>query len=326
MKELLLTVFSEGKKVAATPANKNVASSHAQFAASLRGDEDILLIEYGEGAPGDITSFARTTYPDCAVITGVAAAHLDQYKTVEAAGKDIFGVADYVEDRHVCVNIESPAARPFMKPTFMPYNRSGALGWKVSDVKISLSGTKFTLKKGKQTLQLESTLLGRHQLGPLSLSAALAGEFGLSNEQIIQGVAKTAPFEHRMHPYQLNGAWVIDDTYNGNIEGIRAGTELLKELPAKRKLYVTPGLVDQGAETQAIHEEMGRLIATSGANLVVLMRNSVTDFIKRGLEASHFQGEIIIETDPLGFYTNLNHFVASGDLALLQNDWPDNYA
>ena len=327
MKELLLTVLSAGKTVAATPANKNVATSHAAFARSLTGREDILLIEYGEGAPGDVARFARTTHPTHAVITGVAAAHLDRYKTVDAAGKDIFSVANALADKHqVYVNGESPAAAPFLQPEFNTYDQHGALGWKVSSVRVSLAGLDFTLKKGKRALGLTSHLLGRHQLGPLSLAAALAAEFGIDEQAIIAGVAKTVPFEHRMQPYQLNGGWVIDDTYNGNIEGVRAGTALLKELAAKRKLYVTPGLVGQGKETAAIHEEMGRLIADSTANVVVLMRNSVTDAIRQGLEAAGFTGEVRIETNPLEFYTSLGHFIAAGDVVLMQNDWPDNYA
>src|SRR5205807_1781019 len=67
MKELLLTVLGEGKKVAATPANKNVSISHAHFAATLKGDEEVLLIEYGESAPGDVARFAALTHPTHAV-------------------------------------------------------------------------------------------------------------------------------------------------------------------------------------------------------------------------------------------------------------------
>lgn len=327
MKELLLTVLGAGLNVRATPANKNVAVSHAAFARRLTGDEDILLIEYGEGAPGDVAKFAHTTHPDKAVITGVAAAHLDRYKSTEDAGKDIFSVANFVDDkRHVYVNGESAAARPFAKPAYEIYDHTGALGWKVSGVTVDITGLQFTLRKGKRSLQLHSGLLGRHNIGPLSLTAALAADFGMTDQAITAAIAKTVPFEHRMQPYQLNGAWVIDDTYNGNIEGIRAGTELLRELPAKRKLYITPGLVDQGAETQAVHEEMGRLIAASGADVVVLMQNSVTHYIQAGLEQAGFKGELRIETDPLSFYTGLGHFLAAGDLALMQNDWPDNYA
>jgi UDP-N-acetylmuramoyl-tripeptide--D-alanyl-D-alanine ligase len=325
MKELLLTVLSEGKKVAATPANKNVSISHAIFARKLAGDEDILIIEYGEGAPGDVARFAKLTHPTHAIITGIAPAHLDHYKTVHAAGQDIFSVAKVIKGDQVYVNGESPYIENFMKDRYQAYTQAGTLGWKVSDVQINLDGTRFTFKKGKRTLRLHSGLVGRHQVGPLSLTAALAAEFGLTDEQIETGIAKTMPFEHRMQPYQLGDAWIIDDTYNGNIEGIRVGTELLKELPGKRKIYVTPGLVDQGAETEAVHEEMGRLIAESKPDMVVLMQHSVTPFIQKGLEAAEYKGEIRIEEDPLNFYNNLSLVVAAGDLVLMQNDWTDNY-
>lgn len=326
MKELLLTVLSVGLNVRATPANKNVAVSHAAFARSLNGSEDVLLIEYGEGQPGDVARFARVTHPTRAVITGVAAAHLDHYKSTEDAGKDIFSVAQFIDDeRHVYVNDEPSAAKQFIQSSYQIYDRKGALGWKVSGVEIDMAGTRFTLSKGTHRLKLHSRLLGRHNVGPLSLAAALAADFGMADKVITSAIAKTTPFEHRMQPYQLSGAWIIDDTYNGNIEGISAGTELLRELPAKRKLYVTPGLVDQGTETQAVHEEMGRLIAASEADLVILMQNSVTEYIEAGLKKAQYQGEVMINPDPLNFYTHLGQFVAAGDLVLMQNDWPDNY-
>ncbi len=326
MKELLATVLSEGRRIAATPANKNVSTSHAKFAAGLEGDEDILIIEYGEGAPGDVASFASITQPTHAVITGLAPAHLDRYKTLRAAGEDIFAVADYLGAKNVYVNDESVSIEPFLHKAYQLFNVSGALGWKTSAIEVGLDGTSFILQKGERTVKLSSGLVGRHQVGYLAFVAAFALELGLSNKQVIAGAAKTKPFEHRMQPYQLSGAWIIDDTYNGNLEGIRAGTGLLGELDAKRKIYITPGLVDQGEETEAVHKEVGRLIAAAKPDLVVLMKNSVTDYIKQGLSAGHFKGELRIESNPLDFYTNLSHFVASGDLVVMQNDWTDNYA
>lgn len=326
MKELLLTVLSQGKHVSATPANKNVSISHAVFARKLSGQEDILIIEYGEGQPGDVKRFADITKPTHAVITGLAPAHLDRYKTLERAGQDIFSVGDVVPADHVYVNGESPDALAFVRPGQQLYGEKNALGWKINGVRVNLDGTRFTMQKGKHKLELRSGLLGRHQVGPLALAAALAHEFGLTNKQIESGVAATKPFEHRMEPYMLSGAWIIDDTYNGNIEGVRVGAQLLKDLPAKRRIYVTPGLVDQGAKSAEIHEEMGKLIAGAKPDMVVLMEHSVTPFIQKGLEAAGYQGELLLENDPLNFYNNLNLFVAAGDLVLMQNDWPDNYA
>ena len=326
MKELLNTVLSEGLKVAATPANKNVSISHAKFAAALAGDEDVLVIEYGEGEPGDVARFARLTHPTHAVITGLAAAHLDRYKTIKAAGEDIFSVANYLKGRNVYVNGDSPEAEAFIKPSHKVFSGQEALNWRISDVKVKLDGTSFTISKGKKSLRLKTGLLGRHQVGFAAFAAAFALHLGLTEEQARDGLAKTKSFDHRMQAYQLSGAWIIDDTYNGNLEGIRAGTRLLKDLDAKRKIYVTPGLVDQGEKTAEIHREVGRLIAESGPGIVVLMQNSVTGFIKEGLKTARFKGELRVEPDPLDFYTNLNHLVATGDLVVMQNDWTDNYA
>ncbi len=326
MKELLGTVLSQGKTVAITPANKNVSVSHARFAAKLQGDEDVLVIEYGEGGPGDVQRFSEITHPTIGVITGLAPAHLDHYPSLEAAGRDIFSLADYLHDHRVYVNAESVAAEPFLKPTHTQYSAKGVAGWKVSDVSIGYEGTHFTLKKDKTVLHLKSGLLGEHQVGPLAAVAAIAHELGLSKTNIEAGVAKTHPFEHRMQPRRLGSAWIIDDTYNGNIDGIKAGLALLKALPARHKTYVTPGLVDQGVETRAVHEEMGKLIAAAAPHKVVLMENSATLHIQHGLKQGMYEGEVIIEDDPLKFYTGMEHLIAAGDLWLLQNDWTDNYA
>jgi UDP-N-acetylmuramoyl-tripeptide--D-alanyl-D-alanine ligase len=326
MKELLLTVLSEGKKVAATPANMNVVSSHARFARSLSGDEEIVIVEFGEGRPGDVALFSRVVQPTHAVITGLAPAHLDQYKTLEAAGKDIFSLASYVPTGQVYVNAEPDAVHDFLRPDFRIYSRTTTLGWHVQKVETGVDGTTFELVKGKRRLKLKSGLIGLHTVGPLAFVAAFSLQLGLTEAQVAKGIAKTKPFEHRMQPYNIGGATVIDDTYNGNLEGIRAGTELLATLKAKRKIYVTPGLVDQGKETAAIHQEVGALIAAVKPDVVVLMQNSVTKHIQAGLHGVGYGGEIIVQDDPLHFYTNLDSFVASGDVVLMQNDWTDNYA
>jgi UDP-N-acetylmuramoyl-tripeptide--D-alanyl-D-alanine ligase len=326
MKELLATVLKEGKKVAVTPANKNVAISHAYFARKLSGDEDVLIIEYGEGKAGDVRSFAETTSPDIGIITGLAPAHLDQYKNLDEAARDIFTLADYLHDKEVYVNGEASAVTPYLKPSHTVYTSKSVGEWKISDVSTDFDGTSFTLTNDNQKLACKSSLLGRHQVGPLAAAAVIALGLGLSKEQVIKGLAATAPFEHRMQPRHSGGAWLIDDTYNGTIEGMKAGLQLLAELPGKRKIYVTPGLVDQGAETERVHVELGQAIGESAPDLVILMRNSVTQFIEHGMQKAGFKGKLQIEDDPLDFYTGLDHFTAAGDVVLMQNDWTDNYA
>lgn len=325
MKEILLAILSTGKRVAATPGNKNVLISHARWInQKLQGDEEVLIFEYGEGAPGDILKLAALSEPQKAVITGLAPAHLDYYPNLEAIGDDFASIQSVVtseNDRYI--NSDSDITRQKISGNF--YDEQGAGGWKVSNVAVGFEGTSFTLTKEKRKLHLHTGLIGEHHVGPLSAAVAIAAELGLSDEQLTEGVAATKPFEHRMQARPLHGAWIVDDTYNGNIEGMRAGLALLTSLPAKKRVYVTPGLVDQGVENERVHNQLGKLIAAANPDRVVLMQNSSTGFIQQGLSDGGYNGELIIEDKPLEFYTQLEHYLAAGDVYMLQNDLPDSY-
>lgn len=326
MKELLLTVLGSAKNVSATPGNKNVPISHARWAQRLKGDEDALLIEFGESKPGDIEAFCRNTSPDIAIVTGIAPNHLDRYKTFDTLVEDFASVGEFVAGKDIYVNADAEKLLSYMEPqSINTFDKSGTGGIKVKDVRLSLKGMDFTTVVGGKNLKLHTGLVGRHLLGPLSVCILLANELGLSGKQITEAIKHTKPFEHRLQPSELNGAWVIDDTYNGSLEGFRAGLALLKELSAKRKIYVTPGLVDQGEETENVHREIGLLIADSKPDKVVLMNNSTTDYIKQSMESGGYKGKLEVVDDPLEFYTNLDHTLAAGDVVLLQNDWTDNY-
>lgn len=326
MKELLATVLGEAKKVAATPGNNNVPISHSRWVMNrLGGDEEILVVEFGEFRPGDIAAMATMFRPDMAIITGVAPNHLENYPNYEALKDDLTSIRLFVAPDKLFVPKQTAQELGLTGDDCTTFDASRVLDWKVKDVQAGLEGTEFTLEKQKQTSRLRSGLIGKHLIAPIALAAALAADFGASKEQIETGVAKTRPYEHRMQPLHINGALVVDDTYNGNIEGMRAGLELLRTTEARRKLYVTPGLVEQGSETAAVHTELGRLIAKAKPDVVVLMENSVRPIIEHALKSAGYTGELRIETDPRAFYEHLQYQVAAGDVVLMQNDWTDNY-
>lgn len=325
MKELLATVLGEGMDVAATPGNKNVSVSHAKFAKKLTGHEQVIIVEFGEGEPGDIERMAKMLQPDIAVVTGLAPNHLDEYSSLEAIAEDILIIENFVKSENVFYNDESSLLRPFIPKKSSRYNSSATKGWNTSEIKISVESTSFKLVKEDTELNLKSGLVGLHQVGPISVVAVLANKVGISTSTIEVGVAKTAPFEHRMQPRYVNGAWLIDDTYNGNLEGVIAGLEFLKSINSQRRWYVTPGLVDQGDEKERVHLALGKKIAEVNPDIVVLMKNSVTRIIEDAMEDNGFRGELRIEKNPLDFYLNVEHHVASGDIVLMQNDWTDNY-
>lgn len=325
-KEILRTVLSEGKRVAFTPGNMNTPIGISRFSKTLDGTEEILIFEFGEGKVGDVRELSELVGPDIGVITGINEAHLSSFKTLDRTVATIFELRDHLGDKPLYKNQESSlVASNCPTDDRLLFSRKGVDGWQISKPQVDINGTRFVIKKGTNALFIDSKLLGLHNLGIMSVVVDIAKAVGLSSSQIVSGFDKTEPFEHRMQPRNLHGAQIIDDTYNGNSEGVQAGLLLLKTLDAKRKIYVTPGLVEQGNKTKEIHESIGEQIGVV-ADVVVLMKNSVTEYIENGLERSGFKGKLLIIDDPLEFYSNLEHFVVKGDAVLMQNDWTDNYA
>ncbi len=325
-KENLAAILAEGKRVAATPGNMNTPLGISRFAQDLRGDEDVLIFELGEYYPGDIAGLCELVRPQLGVITGVNEAHLSKFKTLERTTAAIFELADYLKTGPVYKNGDNQQVRA-RAHTGDPlvYTSGGVNGWKVTHAQVNANSTAFTARKGRTAIHATTALLGRQQIGPLVAAIDIAGGLGLTPAQITAGIARTRPYDHRLQPRELGGAWVIDDTYNGNVDGVRAGLAWLAEVPAARRIYVTPGLVELGSRTAAVHRDIGRHVAAA-ADVVVLMNNSVTAYIQEGLTAAGFSGELKIVDDPEHFYANLTHFVAAGDVVLMQNDWTDNYA
>ncbi len=323
MKELLSTILSESMKVAATPGNKNTAYSQARFINSLSGDEEVIIVEFGEGAPGDVVEMGKFINPDYAVLTGLAPNHLDHYPSLDSVAKDLMSLKN-LSNCEVYATGESELLGPYLEEV-ETFNSKKVMGWSISNPLISVKSTSFTMKKGKKSMQISCGLLGRHQIAPVAFGAALADKLGMKRGDIEKGCSNIAPFEHRMQPRNLGGHWIIDDTYNGNIEGLVAGLRLLSELDFKRKWYVTPGLVDQGVENENVHTKLGKAIATYSPDIVVLMENSARPIIEKAMKEVGYIGDLRIESNPLEFYTSIEHHLATGDIVLMQNDWTDNY-
>lgn len=326
MREILKTVLAEGKKVAAPPHSYNTPAGIAAFAKTLEGDEEVLIFELGEYYPGDVKRLAEIVQPTLGIITGVNEAHLQKFKSLEKTAQTIFELADFLGDKPVYINGESELAQEHARPGHIVYSRGGVGGWQVSNARSDLSGTVFTLTRGDETLQLSSKLLGLHQVGPLAAAAVVALELGLTAEQIQAGIAKTAPFVHRLEPRtDSEGVTMLDDSYNGNPDGVRAVIAFLASLPGRR-IYVTPGLVEMGARSEQVHREIGRELAEAGIEKVVLIRNSVTPFIEQGLKERGYTGDVVFFEDGPSAFAALPQMTTKGDIVLLQNDWPDQYA
>jgi UDP-N-acetylmuramoyl-tripeptide--D-alanyl-D-alanine ligase len=327
MREILRVTLSESKSVAAPPKSYNTLLGLSKFVMGLNGSEEVLVFELGEYYRGDIKRLSKLVRPSLGIITGVNEAHLSKFKRLGQTTATIFELADALSDGPVYVNGSSSLAKKAARDGHILYTSDGAGEWRVSKIKTGLDGTSFTLSSKHGVINVKSHLLGVHQVGPLSAAADIATRLGLTPNEIEKGLAKIHPFDHRLEPKtDASGVTTLDDSYNGNPDGAAAVIAFLGSLTDHRRIYVTPGLVEMGPRAEIVHEKIGHELAESDIDVVILIQNSVTPYIARGLEKSHFKGQVLwYETGPDALAA-LTSLTKHGDVVLLQNDWPDQYA
>lgn len=327
MREIVKTVLGESKNVAAPGGSHNTPLAISRFIEKLSGDEEVIVFEFGEYYPGDVQLLCDLIQPDIGIITGINEAHLEKFKKLDATLSTVFELAEYLGEKPVYVNAENEPARMRSGVKHILYTRDGAGSWHVEDPKTGLAGTTFVLRGNGARIIIHSKLLGLHQVGPLACAADIATRLDLSPEDIQRGLSRTQPFEHRLEPRTDDaGVVTLDDSYNGSPDGVAAIIAFLASLKGHRRWYVTPGLVEMGSRVTEVHREIGAWLAEARIENVVLIRNSVTPHIEQGLEEANYAGTVHWFEDALQAYAAVPHMTVSGDVVLLQNDWPDQYA
>ena len=93
----------------------------------------------------------------------------------------------------------------------------------------------------------------------------------------------------------------------------------------KRKIVITPGLVELGDKEKQENINFGKKIAKV-ADIVVIVNKVNFEAIKQGLNAEKFNEDNIYQAETLDRAKLLmKDFLKDGDAILFENDLPDNY-
>jgi UDP-N-acetylmuramoyl-tripeptide--D-alanyl-D-alanine ligase len=299
----------------------------------LRPEHRNFVVEMGMYRAGDIRELCELTQPSIGVITAIGPAHLERMGSLDAIQEAKGELAHALPpDGNLVVNGDDPrclaiAAEVGVSTTLYGLRNPDA-HVRAQNIRIADAHTSFELVIGDERAAVSAQLLGEHNVGNL-LAAAAVGHFaGMSIEQIRLGLERVEPPEHRLQPLPNSGSGVIviDDAYNSNPAGAAAALKVLGEHPAKRRILVTPGMVELGDVEDAENEQFGTL-AAGVCDHVILVGPKHTAPIRRGLEGAGFNPQAIeVVRDIPGATAVLARLTRAGDVILFENDLPDMYA
>lgn len=323
-KEILATILQEKFQVAKIDGNINTDLGIAEYILKNQPKlekSDIFIVEMGAFQKGDIEKLCQLVKPDYSILTGISDCHLERFGNQKKIIQTKFELPENT-NRKAFLNEEDENIKKYYQRFQLDNAKLVNLtGVKNIQALEGFSGIEFRV--GVEALQTK--LLAFHNIALILLAIEVAKELGMNWNEIRTGVEKLKPVPHRLELMvnPMTNITIIDDSYNGNYNGIASGVEVLSRAPG-RKIVLTPGLVELGTDSQSIHRQIGRLYAQAKIDQVLLIKNRVCSDIISGLEESGFKNYRVYESTEAA-HQDLANVLQKGDTIIFQNDWADNY-
>lgn len=306
VKEMLAAILSRLGNVLATDGNFNNDIGVPLTLLRLEQSHDFAVIEMGANHIGEIAYTTELVKPDVAMINNIAAAHLEGFGDlcgVARAKGEIFaglsadGVALYNKDTKYTSKWQWRLTDKKVR-TFSCLNPINA-DTNSSHVVLDENGcASFELQSAIGQCDIKLTVPGKHNVCNAVAAAAAAIECGATLNDIKLGLAQMLPVKGRLNIHHLAQTSVckqiklIDDTYNANVESIKAAITLLSGYAGQR-ILILGDMGELGSEARRYHQEIGEYAKEQGINVLLslgVLSQSTSDAFARKNDAisEHF--------------------------------------
>ncbi|PKM30535.1 MAG: UDP-N-acetylmuramoyl-tripeptide--D-alanyl-D-alanine ligase [Gammaproteobacteria bacterium HGW-Gammaproteobacteria-11] len=273
VKEMLAAMLRERGPVLATRGNLNNELGVPLTLLELQPEHQFAVIEMGAAQVGDINYCMQLARPSVSILTNAGMAHVGRFgspENIALAKSEI--LSGLPADGQAVINLDSPWFEQWYQLlgkrkslAFSMHNPTAEL--RAESVKLDARGCPgFLLVTPKGSITVQMNLLGRHNIANVLAAAGAALELGCELETIRRGLSKLQPVSGRGCPRQgLNGALVIDDSYNANPASVMAAIDLLVDLGGFRVL-VLGDMGELGEWEQQSHREVGLYAREKGVD------------------------------------------------------------
>lgn len=277
-KELIGAILSRLGACLVTRGNLNNHIGVPLMLLEMTAAHRYAVIEVGANHLGEIAHLAGIAEPTIGIITNAGAAHLEGFGSLQgvAAGKGELlqslpadGVAVInADDAFATLWREARSADRML--TFGFEQRADFMAHKVQ-ASGDAAGFRidFDLVAPEGAKPATLGLAGLHNLRNALGAAAVASAAGATLDEIVAGLAAMRPVAGRLElKPAINGAYLVDDSYNANPNSLKAGLDALQGFRGARWL-VLGDMMELGDSANELHAEVGRYARQAGIERVL---------------------------------------------------------
>ena len=261
VKEMCAAILSRAGSTLATRGNLNNDIGVPLTLLRLSQEHRFGVIEMGANHAGEIAYLTQLAAPQVAIITNAAPAHLEGFGSIEGVARAKGEIFSGLSDNGVAViNADDDYAGLWRE--LSSGSRTLCFGLaKPADVGArglgDVHGSELEVLTPLGSFHLNLPLAGRHNImnALAAITAALALNIDFSD--IAAGLESLSVVKGRLTMRAgLNGATILDDSYNANPASLHAGLEVLASCRGVR-LLALGDMGELGDNAEALHRQAG---------------------------------------------------------------------
>ena len=270
VKEMIEHILSRRFTGTVGPKSFNNAIGVPLTLLAAKPSDDYVICEIGTNAPGEVLNLGRIAQPDVAVITCVGAAHLEGLKSVERVAVEKASLLATLSPTGMAIVRGGQQPLDHAMVSFdcrtIRFGEADPCELRVTAQEPRPDGQRFQIND-RQWVSLP--VRGGHNAFNALAAIAVAQRFGFDQEQAAEALADVSLPEMRLERVDAGDVTIINDAYNANPDSVSAAAAVLAETPANRRVMILGDMRELGETAEAMHTELGELLARRGADLLI---------------------------------------------------------
>jgi UDP-N-acetylmuramoyl-tripeptide--D-alanyl-D-alanine ligase len=322
-KELVAEILSQKFHTFKNPGNYNNEIGLPLTILNMGRGYERAVLEMGFYYPGEIAFLCDIALPQVGIITNIGTVHAErvgsQTEIVKGKTELVQALPDAPEGIAI-LNNDDPLVRPMAEKTkarVITYGLNNKADiWADNVISKGLEGIEFDLHSSNKNFHLSTPLIGRHSVFTALRAVAAGLSEGLTMDEISKGLALAQSQLRMVVNKTIQGALILDDTYNATPESTMAALDILNEVKGLH-IAVLGDMLELGEYEYQGHKLVGQYAAQKVDILIAVGSRSKT-MVESALEAGLPASSIIWQEDARHALNPLKKYLKEGTVVLVK--------
>lgn len=320
-KEMIASVLSTRYRVLKTAGNFNNEIGVPLTIFQIREEHEIAILEMGINHFEEMHHLSKIARPDVCVITNIGYCHLEHLIDRDGVLKAKTEMFDYMNpNATIILNGEDDKLLTIQNwDGYAPkyFGLSTDSDAYATDIhSLSLKGTSFTLHIKDQAFPVLVPIPGHHMVYNALAGALVGAHFGLTCEEIQQGIEQLTPVAGRNNMIVTDSLFIVDDCYNANPVSMTASLDVLSTADT-RKVAILGDMFELGETEKELHYQVGEHAAQKQIDVLICI-GDLSKEIAHGAKDTSSQAEVLHFNTKAQFFSSMKNLIQKGDTILVK--------